>query len=156
MATKTKSLRDYPVFFFEAWDLACAGRLSVSFEEKGLATSFRHRMYSFRRRFIEEGAAPEKVPQMGRASLKIREDKETGKWFVENIGMEDWQMQVSRAYEELGNRENLNGQVQVQEQVQEQESQAQDQVDTSPAPADPLESTLQNLGFGTKEIKGKG
>jgi hypothetical protein len=49
-----KRFSDFNPDFFAAWDLAKEGRLSLSFESRGQAVNFRHRLYSFRRKLSKE------------------------------------------------------------------------------------------------------
>lgn len=49
-----KKLADFSQDFFDAWELARAGKLSLDFPTKGEAINFRHRLYSFRSRYRKE------------------------------------------------------------------------------------------------------
>jgi hypothetical protein len=53
-----KKLSDFPEEFMMAWELAKEGKLSLSFDTRGKAVNFRHRLYGFRSLYRKElGAA---------------------------------------------------------------------------------------------------
>lgn len=56
-----KQLNQFAQDFFDAWDLAALGKLTLEFPTRAQAVNFRHRMYSFRSKFRKD-CAPRPTP----------------------------------------------------------------------------------------------
>jgi len=76
---KPKTVSSYPVEFFDIWKLATEGTLSLEFLGRNTATNFRHRLYAFRKRLMEEN--PIEGGKLYQVDLEIKEEITMG---VEN------------------------------------------------------------------------
>lgn len=137
LSAKTKKLSDYSKEFFQAWELAIIGQLSIPFPLKGTATNFRHQLYAFRKRYREEGVDYQMADKMYQIDLVVSENDEDKQFYVKNRATENWKdivrQKIAATTVEGALVTNL------EERLAEPPSE----------PESVMDDTLKKLGFGT-------
>lgn len=72
-----RSVKDYPVEYFDIWRLASKGTLSLDFPSKGYATNKKVDLQRFRKRLAEE--SPELAEEFFQVDLMVEGDHKWGK-----------------------------------------------------------------------------
>jgi hypothetical protein len=72
MARKTQTIKDFPPEFMNIWELAAAGKLMLSFDEAGTARNMIQRLYTFRKRLMEE--APQLAERFYLVDLRVHDE----------------------------------------------------------------------------------
>lgn len=98
-----KQVSDYPEEFIMAWDLARSGKLELTFDTKGKATNFRHRLYGFRSKFRKEVGLAGTIYDAIELSI---EQKAEGTWLL-STRPSPWREQI-RALRALADGEQTN------------------------------------------------
>ena len=126
-----KSTRQYPAEFLTIWRLALSGELLLPFPRKGTAVNMRQRLYTYRKRLLEE--SPELAGPFIDLELQIEEQGNT--WII-TANLSEWKKLVQ---EQAKNLEPL-----------EQFLHLASEKPSPDADATALSSTLDNLGFTSK------
>lgn len=149
MTTRTKTVADYPPEFMQAWEQAAQGAMRISFPLRGSAINFRQRMYAFRKAFVRENGQAA-IAHWFNNDLKIDfDDKGQKPVWVVTTGETDWKVQVRQASGASTQCQNVP-KVHIGFDPAKPGSDTTVVEFTDNAPKEALESTLANLGFGTK------
>lgn len=110
---RNKSVADFPAEFFTIWELAAQRKLCLLIGERGKATNFRQRLYTFRKRLIEES------PQVAQPfmSVDIKIERQLDGQFVVMDYVPSWKEQVNQ----LAKNTQITSQVILQRQSQKEE-----------------------------------
>jgi len=139
-----KPLSSYPKEFFDVWKLAVAGKLSIEFPKRATAINLRTRLYAYRKRLDEQSpqlAAPLKAVDL------IVEPKEPGSNpdapHILKGAILPWKAQVRELAKDLpDNAIPSPGGIALPLSATTPE-------EIKHVLPDAMDSTLQNLGFGT-------
>lgn len=131
---KPLSLSSFPSEFFQIWDLACEGKLSLPFPTRGKATNMKHRLYQFRKLLLVEHE--ELGGKYYQVDLDVREEEE--KYFLETY-IPEWKkvLRESQAARTCGEEGSPRGSLPGAEAQSEPSKESQDH----------LSDTLKDLGF---------
>lgn len=135
---KPRAVSSFAPEYLDAWMLVQAtGQLDLDFDTPGLAVNFRMRMYQLRRALMLEN------PEFGQ-KLYSHDLKVEGSRVV--VHVPEWKRALQAKVAEVRGGEALPPLTELEEQLTSAES--------APPPTEPedhLDSTLSNLGFGTKK-----
>lgn len=139
---RNQSVSDFPPEFFDIWMLAANGSLRLSFESSGKATNFKQRLYTFRKRLLQE--SPAMAQEFAGVDLKVErgETPQQGAGALLVPYVPEWKKQVAAAKNTLG--EGLSLPAAPLSQI------PPDISIPASAPISTLGETLSHLGFGSE------
>ena len=138
MKKRTYTIESFPKEFFDIWQLAEEGKLSLEMPTKGQATHLKQRLYIFRKTLLETS------PDLAQPylSVDIRVEEEEDKFQLVSY-VPAWKLQVRKERESTVT---LPVDTMIQELTHARQLQEEEEGESTNA----LETTLSNLGFTSK------